>query len=190
MAALSALLTLVAAALLVQTASDVLSLVRRLLGRERPATPPSAALQRLLFLVPAHDEELLIEACVRSLVQLRYPRARFSIVVIADNCHDRTAALARAAGAQCLERRDPHLPGKPRAIAWALDLLPVGEYDAVVIVDADTIVDAECAAQLNAAGPLRAKAAQAFFDLSNPGESPITRMAAVLERPRTGSPTR
>jgi len=154
--------------------------LRRLLRRGRRATPSSAALQRLLFLVPAHNEELLIEACVRSLLQVRYPRARLSVVVIADNCHDRTADLARAAGAQCLERRDPRLPGKPRAIAWALDRLPVDEHDAVVIVDADTIVDAECAAELNAAGPLRAKAAQAFFDLSNPRESPLTRMAAVL----------
>jgi hypothetical protein len=61
-----------------------------------------------------------------------------------------------------------------------LDQLPVAEYDAVVIVDADTMVDPDFATQLAAAGPLRAKAVQAFFDISNPGESPITRMAAVL----------
>jgi cellulose synthase/poly-beta-1,6-N-acetylglucosamine synthase-like glycosyltransferase len=179
-AVLSALLILVAATLFLQTASDVLSLVRRLLGQRRPGTLPGAAPQRLLFLVPAHNEELLIAACVQSLLRLRYPHPRFSVVVIADNCDDKTVEIARAAGAHCLERQDPRLPGKPRAIAWALDRLAVGAYDAVVIVDADTIVDAEFAAQLNAAGPLRSKAAQGFFDLSNPSESPITRMAAVL----------
>jgi 1,2-diacylglycerol 3-beta-glucosyltransferase len=179
--ALSLLLGLAAVVLLLPTVSDLISLGRVLLGyaARRPRASP-AGQPRLLFLVPAHDEELLIEACVRSLVGLRYPPARFSVVVIADNCADRTAALARTAGARCLERHDAAHPGKPRAIAWALEQVPVGEYDAVVIVDADTMVDVEFAAELAKAGPLAGRAVQAFFDLSNPSESPITRMAAVL----------
>lgn len=177
---LSGLLAVIAVVLLLPTASEVVSFVRMALGRRRPSPLPHAELQRFLFLVPAHDEELLIEACVRSLLNVQYPRAWFRVVVIADNCTDRTAELARGAGALCLERHDARLRGKPRAIAWAIDQLPVRQYDAVVIVDADTIVDVRFAAQLQAVGPLRSKAAQAFFDLSNPSDSAITRMAAVL----------
>jgi len=97
--ALSLLLGLAAAALLLPTASDLISLGRVLLGQAgRRPRPSSVGQPRLLFLVPAHNEALLIEACVRSLTGLRYPPARYSVVVIADNCADRTAALARTAG--------------------------------------------------------------------------------------------
>lgn len=175
-------LALAAAVLLAPSVSDLVSLAWAM-TRQRPRTAPASApatRQRLLFLVPAHNEELLIESCVRSLLALAYPAVAFDVTVIADNCSDRTAARARAAGARCLERHDPGLRGKPHAIAWALERLPVARYDAAVIVDADTVLDPGFAHQLDASGPLRARAAQAFFDLSNPNESPITRMAAVL----------
>jgi cellulose synthase/poly-beta-1,6-N-acetylglucosamine synthase-like glycosyltransferase len=117
---------------------------------------------------------------VRSLLALRYPRERASVIVIADNCTDATAAIARAAGAGCLERHDARNPGKPRAIAWALEQLPLREFDAVVIIDADTIVDADFAHALTATGPLRDRAAQGYFGLSNRDETALTRMAGVL----------
>ncbi len=180
MVVLSALVGLVAAVLLLPAVSDVVSLVRAALGRPPHGIPPPAEPPRLLFLVPAHNEELLIADCVRSLMNLRYPRARCDVVVVADNCTDRTADLSRAAGARCLERHDPEHPGKPRAIAWALERSPLDRYDAVVIVDADSIVDADFAAHVATVGSLTTKAVQAFFDLSNPSESPLTRMAAVL----------
>jgi cellulose synthase/poly-beta-1,6-N-acetylglucosamine synthase-like glycosyltransferase len=180
MIALSIAVAVVAALLLLPTLSDLLSVGRIAMRRGPKTTARDAHAPRLLFLVPAHNEELLIEACVRSLLQMDYPRPDVCVVVIADNCTDHTAALARRAGAQCLERHNTRLPGKPRAIAWAIDLLPVSQYDAVVIVDADTMVDAAFAAQLRTVGPLRAKAAQGFFDVSNPDETPITRMSAVL----------
>jgi cellulose synthase/poly-beta-1,6-N-acetylglucosamine synthase-like glycosyltransferase len=180
MVILSVLAGLVATVLLLPTVSDVISLLRVALHRGAPPRPGGEPVPRLLMLVPAHNEELLIESCVRSLRLLAYPPTRFSVVVIADNCSDRTAELARAAGARCLERHDVEHPGKPHALAWALQQLPVREYDAVVIVDADTTVDPDFAASLATAAPLDTKAVQAFFDLRNPEESPLTRMAAVL----------
>src|SRR5439155_26320682 len=120
---------------------------------------------RLLFLVPAHNEQLLIESCVRSILRIRYPTTHYGVVVVADNCTDRTAALARAAGARCLERNDPARPGKPQAIAWALQQPAfMNNYDAVVIVDADPVVALDFAAALAGAVPLNGKAGQAYFD--------------------------
>ncbi len=179
MIAISVLLALVAAVLLAQTVSDLLSLAWSL-RRKRRRAATSMRPQRLLVLIPAHDEELLIGDCVRSLLALQYPPTHLGVVVIADNCSDRTAALARAAGARCLERHDRKLAGKPRAIAWALEQVRLSDYDAVAIIDADTVVDRNFVAELNAKAPLRAKAVQGFFDLSNPDETPITRMSAVL----------
>lgn len=170
-----------ACVLLVPTLSDLVSLARLALGKipvriaDIGAAPP-----RLLFLVPAHNEETLIGSCVASLRALQYPSDRVAIHVIADNCSDHTAHVARAAGALCMERDVPDLPGKPQAIAWALVRLPLADFDAVVIVDADAVVNAEFAQGLAAAGPLRAKVVQGYNDVRNRRDNALTRMAAVL----------
>jgi len=111
---------------------------------------------------------------------MRYPAGRFGVVVVADNCTDRTAELARAAGAQCLERSDRALPGKPRALAWALTQLPIHESDAVIIIDADTVVDPGFGTALADVAPIADRAFQAYFDVRNPGDTLLTRMATVL----------
>jgi 1,2-diacylglycerol 3-beta-glucosyltransferase len=160
--------------------------VGRALARPKGGTRdvPSGTPQRFLFLVPAHDESLLIERCVQSLVGMRPSGATVAIVVIADNCEDDTASRARAAGATVLERRDPERRGKPHAIAWAMAQYPLVDWDAVVIVDADTVVEPAFADALAAAGPARERAAQGYFGLSNEYESWLSILAGVLARVR------
>jgi len=179
-------LGLLASVLLLPTLSDLVSLLRLLLRRGAKRPPRDAQVPRFLFLVPAHDEELLLPACLASLKWGQYPPDRAAIVVIADNCRDRTVAIARAAGVQCLERHAPEDPGKPRAIAWALSQLRVSDYDAVVIVDADTVVDRDFAAQLAGAAPLADKALQPYNGVSNRTENALTRMGAVLSQVNHG----
>ena len=133
-----------------------------------------------MFLIPAHDEELLLPRCLDSVKRLRYPRERLDIVVIADNCRDRTADIAGASGVSCLVRTAPQEPGKPRAISWALSRVAVSDYDAIVIVDADTELDEAFAKHLAAAAPLAYKALQPYNGVSNRAENALTRMAAVL----------
>jgi hypothetical protein len=103
-------------------------------------TPPRS---RLVVLVPAHDEAELIGRCVWSLLDQTYPRTLYDVVVIADNCSDDTAAIARAAGAQVRERTQPDLRGKGRALRFGIDFVLASEPvpDAVVVVDADSRVD-------------------------------------------------
>ena len=181
---LSVVVALAAVVLLLPTASDLVSLVRLALRRDRAPTQVAAKLERFLFLVPAHNEELLIEACVRSLLDLRYPSAHATFVVIADNCTDRTAEIVRGLGVRCLERRDPVNPGKPFAIAWALQQVSLDGVDGVVIVDADSIVHPDFATGLAAAAPVSDKALQCYNDVSNPRENALTRMAAVFSAVR------
>src|SRR5262249_44443524 len=59
------------------------------------------------------------------------------IVVVADNCHDRTAAIARQAGATVVERFDDERRGKGFALEFGMQFLAEEHADVVVIVDAD-----------------------------------------------------
>jgi 1,2-diacylglycerol 3-beta-glucosyltransferase len=179
MIALSLLLAAGAFVLLLPSLSDLLSLARIALGRQTPRAR-AREMPRLLFLVPAHNEELLILSCLDSLTRLRYPADRFDILVVADNCIDRTAELARQAGVRCLERTNPDLRGKPHALLWAVQGLALDRLDGVVIVDADTTVSSDFAATLAQLAPLRDKAAQPYNDVANPSDSALTKMAAVL----------
>ena len=165
---------------LLPLAADLASLAALATGRRRPAATPAStrgATPRLCFLVPAHDEALLIERCVRSLVEMERSGVDFDVHVIADNCTDETARIAAAAGARVLERHELTLRGKPQAILWAMAQLPTASYDAVVIIDADTVVDAGFARALAAHAPLRDKAVQAYFGLSNESDSWLSRLA-------------
>jgi hypothetical protein len=95
------------------------------------------------ILVPAQNEELLIGKILRSLAQLEYPADRHAVHIIADNCTDRTAEIAREAGVIVLERTDTENRGKGYALAWAFDKLMHGEtrYDAYIVLDADAVVE-------------------------------------------------
>ena len=180
MIVVTVLIALVAVVLLIPTLSDAISAMALLRPARHGPSAGAGDMPQLLFLVPAHDEALLIESCVQSLRQIQYPESAYRVVVVADNCTDDTAQLARASGAQCLVRTNPSQPGKPHAIAWALSQLTIRDYDAVVIVDADTVVEREFASELAHSAPLADKAVQGYNGVSNPDDSNVTRMAAVF----------
>src|SRR5438093_9761384 len=70
----------------------------------------------VVVLIPAHDEESTIAHCVLSFEGQTYPRDRFQVAVIADNCTDDTASVATKAGAEVLVRHEPDARGKGRAL--------------------------------------------------------------------------
>lgn len=168
--------------------SDLLGIpcaaMRVLRRRSRSEDDAKAPVQRFLFLVPAHDEALLIEGCVRSLLAMRGERSTHDVCVIADNCADDTAARAEAAGARVLVRNDPARRGKPYALHWAMERHRLERYDALVIIDADAVVDPGFADTLASVGPLRDRAAQTYNGIRNEDESWLTRLAAFLTRIR------
>ena len=179
MIVLTVLLGLWATALLLPAVSDLMCVIRLALWPKRTRVSATGH-PRLLVFIPAHNEELLLEPCVHSLCSQRYPSSHLSVVVIADNCTDATATVARSAGAVCLERTDLERKGKPRAIAWALDQIDYRSYDAVIIIDADTVVDPSFADHIARVPDLRNKAVQPYNGIRNPGDSALTRMGAVF----------
>ena len=147
--ALAALTGIIYAALGVVVVLSVGYLLTLLLSAARVRKTPLPALadetaSRFLIVIPAHDEELVIGATLGGLNALDYPRDRFSIVVIADNCEDTTAEIARNAGATVMERHNLEQRGKGFALEWAFSQLlsesQSASADAYVIVDADTLV--------------------------------------------------
>lgn len=166
--------------LLAPTLVDLWSLARRWTARGTASGASAPEPARILFLVPAHDEELLVGDCVRSVAAMDYPAECRTIVVIADNCSDGTALEAASAGARVLERTDLHHRGKPWALAWAVERIPLGDHDGIVILDADSVVDRGFASALSAAGVHRNAVLQPFNGIANPGDNALTRMAAVL----------
>jgi 1,2-diacylglycerol 3-beta-glucosyltransferase len=181
-AALLALLIPVLVSLWLPAFSELLCLARRRAAVRR--REPAQAIQKLLFLVPAHNEQLLIAGCVRSLFAMNYPREAMTVVVVADNCDDGTVRFAAENGATVLDRLDPAQAGKPRAIAWALAQLDLSAWDAVVIVDADSVVDINFASELSAIGPLNDIVFQPNNLVMNEDESWLTRLGGLLGRCR------
>lgn len=102
-----------------------------------PPPPPSDALG-LAVVIPARDEDAQIASTVRSVQACDYDADRRRIIVVADNCSDRTAAVARAAGGEVWERTDPVRRGKGHALAWAFDrVLQDDSIQVVCVIDAD-----------------------------------------------------
>jgi 1,2-diacylglycerol 3-beta-glucosyltransferase len=101
----------------------------------------AAADLRFDIVVPAHDEEGGIPATLASLRAIDYPRDRYRILVVADNCSDGTARVAAASGALVIERKDPLRRGKGYALALAFARVEQDDFaDAVVVIDADSLV--------------------------------------------------
>lgn len=107
------------------------------LGRRRTIAIPVAPQTAFVVLIPAHNEALSISETLRSVLESDYPATLRRIVVVADNCTDRTADVVREHGAEVLERHDLTLRGKGYALAYALETILPSRPDAVVVLDAD-----------------------------------------------------
>jgi cellulose synthase/poly-beta-1,6-N-acetylglucosamine synthase-like glycosyltransferase len=91
-----------------------------------------------VIIIPAHDEETVIGATVRETLAA----GEVTVLVVADNCTDRTAEEARGAGAAVVVRDEPDRRGKGYALAAARDTLRNSPPDVVVVLDADCRLDA------------------------------------------------
>lgn len=128
--------------------------------------------ERFVVLIPAHNEAEMLPMMLGPIQALRagadapVPH----VVVIADNCTDTTAELARQAGVTVYERFDEAARGKGHALEWAMQKLPQDfpDYTACVIFDADTLVDANFLKAATAALSNGAQILQGRYDVLSP----------------------
>jgi 1,2-diacylglycerol 3-beta-glucosyltransferase len=140
----------------------------------RQTAPRNAApTQRFLVLIPAHNEEQLLPSTLASLRALEYPAELFAVHVVADNCTDQTAAVARAAGAVVHERSDSIQIGKGYALQWLLQQVWQTNllHDAIIILDADTVVSPRLLSVLDARIARGERAIQCYYAVRNPEQS-------------------
>lgn len=93
---------------------------------------------RVAVLIPAHDEVAVIATALESVkAQLK---ADDRLIVVAHNCTDETASLARSSGAVVIERRDPSRVGKSYALDFGIRYLEADPPEVVICLDADCVV--------------------------------------------------
>ena len=150
-----------------------------LLGVRERRPPLDTSGIRLTVVIPAHNEESGLPITLASLKACSNPLPDHDLHVIADNCSDDTAGIARAAGCTVLERHDLSRRGKGYALNWAFEQIQDKGYDALIVVDADTRVDAnflDVWRNLIAHG---ADAGQAVYRVGNPQANFRTRLMHI-----------
>jgi 1,2-diacylglycerol 3-beta-glucosyltransferase len=177
---LSAPLTLMAAGLLVVTGYLLILTAAAFAARTGgPVAGPGR--RRFAVLIPAHNEEPLIERVLENLKLLDYPASGFDVYVVADNCDDNTARLARAHGAWVYERFDRSQQSKGFALRWLLQQVQqdVRHHDAYVILDADSVVAPNFLRQMDARLEAGSHVVQAYYSVLNAGESTVAALRYV-----------
>lgn len=138
-------------------------------------TPPRS----IAIVIPAHNEQENIVRTIQSLHACEPPSATVKIVVIADNCTDETAIVAQNAGAQVLIRHNEQLRGKGYALDYAFSQLLAQGIEAVLIIDADTVVERHFLQACEAKFAQGADALQCRYSVRNAKDSFRTQLLNV-----------
>ncbi len=139
-------------------------------------------MNRFMAIIPAHNEESVIKNLIDSLKNQTYPRELLDIYVIADNCTDKTAEIAKEAGAIVLERTDEVNKTKGHALKWFLNkkIEEDAPYDAFCVFDADNIVDEDFIKNMNKKLCQGEDVVQGYRDIKNPTDSWISAGYAIF----------
>lgn len=137
---------------------------------------------KFMAIIPAHNEEMVIKNLVESLTEQDYPKELYDIYVIADNCTDRTAEIAKEAGAIVLKRFDEQNKTKGHALNWFIKqkIEENADYDALCVFDADNIVDKNFLKNMNKKLCQGEEVVQGYRDIKNPTDSWISAGYAIF----------
>lgn len=137
---------------------------------------------RFMLIIPAHNEESVVVNLIESLQKLDYSKDAYDIYVIADNCTDNTAKVAKEAGAIVYERHDEAHKTKGYALQWFLDqkIKEDAPYDAFCIFDADNIVDVNFLKVMNKKLCQGEDVVQGYKDIKNPSDTWVSAGYAIF----------
>ena len=137
---------------------------------------------RFMAIIPAHNEAAVVANLVESLKNQDYPKDLYDVYVIADNCTDKTAQIARDAGAIVYERFDENKKTKGYALNWFLGqkIEENAPYDAFCIFDADNVADKNFLKAMNKKLCQGENVVQGYRDIKNPTDNWITAGYAIF----------
>ena len=126
-------------------------------------TKKKNTVQRLAtaILIPAHYEEYGIAETLGIIKKQLSPHDR--LIVVADNCHDETAAISLAMGAEVINRHNLEFLGKGYALDYGLQCLQKSPPDVVIIFDADVVIEPGCIDRLSSTAHLLNRPVQAAY---------------------------
>ena len=134
--------------------------------------------RRVAVLVPAHNENSgLLDTLGDIKAQLH---SGDRLLVVADNCSDDTAAIAKAAGAEVTERHDLSKIGKGYALDWGIRHLSVDPPEIVIVIDADCRLAHDALDRLATACAATRQPIQALNLMVAPDNSPIDYRVAMF----------
>lgn len=145
---------------------------RRGAGGEKPR--PSIAV-----LVPAHNEEANLAPTLEAIRPQLADGDR--LIVVADNCEDRTAAVAEELGAKVLVRDEPDRRGKGYAILYALEHVRAEPPGVVVSIDADCVAAPGSIDAIVRRADAHGKPVQAAYVMDSPADAESVGMSRVSE---------
>lgn len=137
---------------------------------------------RFMAIIPAHNEEAVVGNLIESLKKQNYNKDLYDIYVIADNCTDNTAKVAKEAGAIVYKRFDETKKTKGYALNWFLQqkIEENAPYDAFFVFDADNIVHPDFIKNMNKKLCQGEDVVQGYRDIKNPTDSWITAGYAIF----------
>ena len=137
---------------------------------------------KFMAIIPAHNEEAVVGNLIESLKNQNYNKDLYDIYVIADNCTDNTARVAKKAGAIVYERFDEAHKTKGHALQWFLaqKIEEDAPYDAFCIFDADNIVDENFLKVMNKKLCQGEEVVQGYKDIKNPSDSWVSAGYAIF----------
>jgi cellulose synthase/poly-beta-1,6-N-acetylglucosamine synthase-like glycosyltransferase len=143
---------------------------------QRPIMLNPGVRQPVAVLVPAHNESSGILLTLANIQSQLLPGNR--LLVVADNCSDDTAAVAKAGGAEVIERNDLTKLGKGYALDWGVQHLSSNPPRILIIIDADCRLVGGAIDKLAATCSMTGRPAQALYLMTAPTASEINHQVA------------
>ena len=158
----------------------VISITSLIKFKEKPMLTDKE--HRFIIALPANNEESVIGNLIKSLQMQDYNKALYDIYVIADNCTDGTANVARENGAIVYERFDEDKKTKGYALNWFLDKMKdkKDDYDALLVFDADNVVDKNFLNVMNKKLCQGEVLVQGYRDIKNPTDTWVSGGYAIF----------
>jgi cellulose synthase/poly-beta-1,6-N-acetylglucosamine synthase-like glycosyltransferase len=174
----SGLLVIVASFLTVPVTAFALEVIAGIIAARRQSLTEAGQQDHpsVAVLVPAHDESAGIRSTIEEIWKQMRPCDR--LLVVADNCTDDTAAVARTAGAEVVERNEPERRGKGFALDWGLRHLERDPREIVIVVDADCRLGTHALGNLTRACAAMDRPMQASYLMRTPAGSQINYQVA------------
>lgn len=120
---------------------------------KKPKSYSALANHRYAVVISARNERSVIGQLIQSIKAQNYPADLVDVFVVADNCTDDTAQVARDAGALVYERFNTEQVGKGYALDWMFKIIEneyaEKQYEAFMIFDADNLLDQNYIAEMN-----------------------------------------